>query len=423
MNMRVEVTHILSKLNEEGLFKNGYGIPKFEAYLVFVNKNAESYSCTIKNFTHTVSSFDCAHEDFDKILQKKIKEISKFNKGYCRKINEDENECIIFACAWTDDFFKHRVPTDIFLDFLKHIYSIYLKTESLDFSAIDSFRKYVNEFFFKRHGFYLNVFDRIASMPNEKRGCYGKIYFTQNSDKIEKDNTFIDLNLSQLSVLSYPSAVNIRKLLELTTTENLFLLIEGVKVTGIFQKNENNIDDLNVVKFEGFGNWTWSIIKEGKEVEVLSSKGGAYLFPPMVDYKDAHKTKIKETLQCITFDLDILFNKYKHGALLILSDEAKINAEIERLHEKARCIPISETSATTELLSSFSNIDGAILIDTNGKIRAIGAILDGEAKAIAKISRGARYNSAANYIANVTSKENPLVAIVISEDETIDVLS
>lgn len=66
-----------------------------------------------------------------------------------------------------------------------------------------------------------------------------------------------------------------------------------------------------------------------------------------------------------------------------------------------------------EMIKGMAAVDGAIMVDYNWNCVAFGVILDGKAKVKGETSRGARYNSAKNYIAG----NNNMVAIIVSEDK------
>jgi DNA integrity scanning protein DisA with diadenylate cyclase activity len=61
-----------------------------------------------------------------------------------------------------------------------------------------------------------------------------------------------------------------------------------------------------------------------------------------------------------------------------------------------------------------------VLIDPHGTCYAIGAILDGLATEKGDSSRGSRYNSALRY---VESSDYPCLAVVVSEDGLVDVIT
>lgn len=70
----------------------------------------------------------------------------------------------------------------------------------------------------------------------------------------------------------------------------------------------------------------------------------------------------------------------------------------------------------------LSSIDGAVLVDPAGTCHAAGVILDGVAvNGKGTRSRGARYNSAIRYV-HAAPKESECLAVVISEDGTINLV-
>lgn len=86
--------------------------------------------------------------------------------------------------------------------------------------------------------------------------------------------------------------------------------------------------------------------------------------------------------------------KSGHGTMVVISEMAE--AEAERLQNQAT--PIEPTELTDEAVRQISAIDGAILLDPEGRCHAMGVILDGVASLLGSPSRGARYNSAIRYI-------------------------
>lgn len=84
-----------------------------------------------------------------------------------------------------------------------------------------------------------------------------------------------------------------------------------------------------------------------------------------------------------------------------------------------QAVVIEPIAMEPELLDVASAIDGAVLLDVNGRCHAFGVILDGHATAKGDRSRGSRYNSAVRYQHSIRSA---CVIVVISEDGMIDVL-
>ncbi|MEG3146528.1 diadenylate cyclase [Sphingomonas sp. RT2P30] len=128
------------------------------------------------------------------------------------------------------------------------------------------------------------------------------------------------------------------------------------------------------------------------------------LFPEMTDEAlKIHQTAVIE------------MNSQPHGSMIIIGRDAK--TEAERLAGQGT--RIAPTPLTPTLLNRASRIDGTILVTPDGVCHAIGVILDGEANALCTPSRGARYNSGVRYVAAGAA---PRVAIIMSEDRTLDVI-
>jgi hypothetical protein len=101
--------------------------------------------------------------------------------------------------------------------------------------------------------------------------------------------------------------------------------------------------------------------------------------------------------------------------MVVVSTGARIEAE--RLKTQSTTIePIQLIPRTMQMITA---IDGAVLIDPDSNCYAIGVILDGLASRKGTPSRGARYNSAIRY---VESSKYPCIAIVVSEDGSIDLV-
>ena len=80
---------------------------------------------------------------------------------------------------------------------------------------------------------------------------------------------------------------------------------------------------------------------------------------------------------------------------------------------------IVPTKLTPELYGRVSNIDGTIIVDPHCICHAVGVILDGPAREECTPARGARYNSGIRYVGATST---PRLAVVVSEDRTVDVI-
>lgn len=113
-----------------------------------------------------------------------------------------------------------------------------------------------------------------------------------------------------------------------------------------------------------------------------------------------------------------LFNtavSQRHGSMLIVAKDAAVEADRLRGHGTK----IEPTKLTPDLYQQVSAVDGTVIVDPYGVCHAIGVILDGPARPECTPSRGARYNSGIRYIG---SADTPRLAIVVSDDQTVDVI-
>lgn len=70
-------------------------------------------------------------------------------------------------------------------------------------------------------------------------------------------------------------------------------------------------------------------------------------------------------------------------------------------------------------IARFARIDGATLVDVDGRCHAVGVILDGEATGAGDPARGSRFNSSLRYQA---ASRHAAVAVVVSDDGYVDLV-
>ena len=107
--------------------------------------------------------------------------------------------------------------------------------------------------------------------------------------------------------------------------------------------------------------------------------------------------------------------RQRRGSTLVVAQDAA--EEAGRLQGQGT--RVERAVLTPELFCQVSSIDGAILLDPHGVCHAVGVILDGAARSDCTPSRGSRYNSAIRYVG---STDTPRLAVVVSDDRTVDVI-
>lgn len=115
--------------------------------------------------------------------------------------------------------------------------------------------------------------------------------------------------------------------------------------------------------------------------------------------------------------------KQKHGTMLVFHSNAK--EESQRLGNCGRALEVNPIKIKNEMsnLVQLTTIDGALMIDFEGVCYALGVILDGNASEKSQRGRGARYNSGLAYVDTQKKLGYECLAIVVSEDGTVDILS
>lgn len=273
------------------------------------------------------------------------------------------------------------------------------------------------------------LIEAISGAFYENAECHGTMALFNNIEKIKYIPFDKPINID------FENIRYIRKLLEMSSesSNNSFVLCVDTsiqlcpRVVGLIKKNHCNNEYM--FEFRGFLKWT---LKKGC-AEVVSFDSGQYSYNK--NRLDNYNEHLKKLLKCtdaqidkIHFVVDTIW-KQRHGTMLVLfSDSNQANDEAKRLVKMGRGIGLKiehkkNNWRDEQLILSLTSIDGALFMDVNSTIYGFGIIVDGEAVVKGTAERGARYNSAKNYIENSAKKGIVNVALVVSEDRTVDLLS
>lgn len=180
--------------------------------------------------------------------------------------------------------------------------------------------------------------------------------------------------------------------------------------------NENNLLSVKHGKMELIEN-TFSEIRLKKSLQNV-------FYGYLSEKENEDKKKIDNKITNIIEVVKCAYNQ-KHGTTLVITTPKIAKAEVKRLKDqsiKINVIDTKESSYFRQVIEKITNIDGALYMDIDGYIHAIGVILDGYAKSgEGDSARGARYNSALRYKNGDKIKGN-CVIVVISEDGMIDII-
>ncbi|HHY0836442.1 TPA: tetratricopeptide repeat protein [Bacillus thuringiensis] len=313
----------------------------------------------------------------------------------------------------------------------------------------------------ENHNLYdeLNV---ISTLNYEGQSISAKLLLIDEKI-IEKHVRFV---IKFDNVIAYKEHRKIRKLLEMTD-DSIYLIGDNKHIYGL-----GNLRDLYSLKLSSInkvllidflGKFEYKV----KEIKIIHNiKGGKTKMDEIVHwfYKENNLLSVKHgKMELVenTFSeirlkksLQNIFNEYlsekenknivkidnkitniievvkcaysqKHGTTIVITTPEIAETEVERLKEqsiKINVIDTKESSYFRQVVEKLTNIDGALYMDIDGHVHAIGVILDGYAKiGEGDSSRGARYNSALRY-KNGDGIEGNCVIVVISEDGMIDII-
>ncbi|PJJ54741.1 DNA integrity scanning protein DisA nucleotide-binding domain protein [Hymenobacter chitinivorans] len=232
-------------------------------------------------------------------------------------------------------------------------------------------------------------------------------------------------NLEEVFALTCPTPLTdyraVRKLLEMTTAD-VSLLADGENVyalgrlVGTYDASREDLFMINFVT-----HYAWEFQHDGK-VLMRSHYGQPSLPRPRLnrlqfrkDLRRIFDLTAPEKVERL-WDVVVEASRQKHGTLVVVTTEAL--AEADRL--KLQCTLIEPVPLTPLITRLVTAIDGAVLVDPDAYCYSIGVILDGKASGHGTSTRGARYNSAIRY---VESSPYPCMAIVVSEDGLVDVIT
>lgn len=277
------------------------------------------------------------------------------------------------------------------------------------------------------------ILNLISVTPYEGKYCNGTMIFLSEKDMKNCLNKIT--RLKEEVYLEYTNRRQIRKLMEMSNSltdnsngnQNVIVscygrTFEDARIIGI--ANMQDFDDtteLYVVDFKGNNNWILSL----RNQPLLEYGLEGFRDPNIKNNGDwSQRLNIYFGSRNNISDIVSELITVKHGGLLIIFEDENIaRCESVRLYEKERAIKFEKDlsyDVTKSLIKNIASIDGAVIIDIYGKCYAFGCILDGEALVEGDKSRGARYNSANNYVQKFNNKSK-VVACIVSEDGMIDI--
>lgn len=479
-----EIEYTLKRMLEN-IAVNPNNIPNFNVYIAIRQMGGKSYlfkkkgdseECEIINFMITISELDHSKSSYNRDNSSSHSAFENlYDNEYHHSASLLEDKISSILSCDIDNLFIHRIyPNymDMSISNIEYLAFIIIETEG--------YQKYQNLLsFYERLALSceeLVAFDKKYSVPiaeNIIDETVKDIYLGVNSLSLYSHVNLPSFSLiTELSSMLYEGGMYRARIIidDNRKSEDKALSVTFIKPIKMNTKNlravrkileivNYNADSfasgqallantysedgdpfirfkiVGIVKFEDYVNSPSFIIEDhlawryvrNKET-LLFYRNGRYIVRKNEEFdKDLLFEKLSKTFTADkASDLRKVINvawEQKHGTTVLVTDEAK--SEILKLCDYERGYQIEEIdlSKNEDLIISLTAIDGALVIDTNCFCYAIGVILDGNTVIKGSMARGARYNSAKNYIGILKAKDIHAIAVIISEDRTMDIIS
>jgi hypothetical protein len=263
---------------------------------------------------------------------------------------------------------------------------------------------------------FFGACNTISAMPYESRqGAGGMIVADVGHPAVEVE---MQTNFPVLA----DNHRRTRKLVEMCQC-GLAVLTDSRYVWGLGRFNPDRYDpsraDVLHVRFHGHGRWVLSHL--GTDLMDVR-RGDPQLPRARVDF-DLLRGRLTDLFgdgvaQARLIEAAQHAIHAEHGTVLVISADAEgESAGLAGGHARFR-----HFDATESTVAAATSIDGALMLDLQGRCRGVGLILDGEAGPNEDPARGARYNAVIRYLGRSVQHQIPCLAIVVSEDGMVNEL-
>lgn len=264
---------------------------------------------------------------------------------------------------------------------------------------------------------YVDLFERfnvISSLMYEGAHGMGRLLL------VSPENEAIDYMLRLKEPVPFEEPRWARKILQMAATD-IALVADCGKIYGLGRlKSSHDSAAQDAFTIEFLDHYHWEL-RCGVQVLLRSHYGEPKLPQEPISREQFISNCARLFPESTSVDHDclwLLFNaaiRLSHGSMIVVAADA--SEEARRLAQQGT--GIEPTMMTEELLGRVSGIDGTIILDPQGICHAVGVILDGPATAECTPSRGSRFNSGLRY---VSASDVPRLAIVLSDDHTVDII-
>lgn len=287
-------------------------------------------------------------------------------------------------------------------------------------------------------GIPFDVLDRLTLTRYEGVESKGKLAFAFCIDSSELVQQ-CDWTLQEPATANVEHVRLLRKLLEGTGKDCALAFFKDTCVGMISEKKTRDLCPV-IVELDGPMNWKFRC--QGTVLFQRTHNGY------QIDKSD-NQINLRNTIESVFgihgFDNSRLKHtldriKSKHGTAVIIADfnNNKSPHTVERfktLSENRTAMAVSFDSgmyldydekekieAAVEIFSSAASMDGAVVMDLQGHIRYLAAILDAHSNTVGNIARGSRFNSVNNFVIEMKKYGDQVMGIVLSEDGGADII-
>ncbi len=281
------------------------------------------------------------------------------------------------------------------------------------------FRKYMLELY----GIDINVIIGLSGSYYEGSQCDSGICFALSDDNLKEDKNAV--LLKEPIEVEEENIRKMRKLLEMGNARQYLIarkeVNRGWRIVGLCDKSRVR----RGIAFRIIRHMVWYM--EMLEKEAVYYKCGKYVME-CEEFSRSEFTREYARLfgkGCSDSIMSIFDGaiRQEHGTIVVILDKGSVYKESERLLRESIGMAIESTKFEEEYIHSITSIDGAAIFDDSGMCYAIGVILDGNVSVPGKTERGARYNSTLKYVERCKNQKIKALAIVVSEDRMINILS
>ncbi len=254
-----------------------------------------------------------------------------------------------------------------------------------------------------------SLLNAISALPYEGRAGHGMLILA------EKNDPTVEVQLQLHDPVNLLERRTVRKLMEASDTETGLLVNGNGQVYGLGRVLAGQEESILLVSFTGRGAWD---LVHGRRALLSVRDGEAAIPTPPLDierFRDIVHRLLPNANIGRLVELAKAASRHHHGAMLIISSDAE--GEATRLYPQS--IRMAPGPLSPTLLTQLTSMDGAVLVDGDGRCHAVGVILDGRAAGRGDPARGSRFNNPIRYIRD--NKPNAVV-LVYSSDGGVDIL-